>query len=83
MSNERKSLEKFLFESLSSGHFNQVARLERNLFSYDFRLSREKLIKILENLRSEFAMNNPIYAPRFTPGVAAVNLIKTSICINA
>ena len=70
ISSERKSLEKFLFENLSSADFNQVAGLERNLFSHDFRLSRERLIKKLENLRHESSMNNPIYAPRFTPGPA-------------
>ena len=59
---------------MSFADFNQVARLERNLFSHDFRLSREQLIKKLENLQNESSMNNPIYAPRFTHGPTLVNL---------
>ena len=43
---------------MSSADFNQVARLERNLFSYDFPLSGERLIKKLENLRDESSINN-------------------------
>jgi len=43
LSSERKSLEKFLFENLSSVGFSHVARLERHLFSHDFRLSRAPL----------------------------------------
>ena len=47
---------------------------ERNLFSHDFRLSKERLYKKLEGLRNESSMRNRIYSPRFTPGPAIVNL---------
>ena len=64
---------------MSSADFNQAAGLERNLFSHDFRLSRERLIKKLKNLGKESSINNPIYAPRFTPGPTVVNLSSRTL----
>ena len=74
ISSERKSLENYLFENLSTVDFSQVVRLERNLFSHDFRLSKERLYTKLEKLREESSMRNRIYSPRFTPGPGMVNL---------
>ena len=63
-----------MFENLSTVDFSQVVRLERNLFSHDFRLSKERLYTKLEKLREESSMRNRIYSPRFTPGPGMVNL---------
>ena len=63
-----------MLENLSTVDFSQVVRLERNLFSHNFCLSKERLYKKLEGLRNESLMRNRIYSPRFTPGPAIVNL---------
>ena len=72
-------METFLLENLSTVDFAQVVKLERNLFSHDFRLSKERLYKKLEGLRNESSMRNHIYSPGFTPGHAIVNLSSKTL----
>ena len=61
-------METFLLENLSTVDFSQVVRLERNLISHDFCLSKEQLYKKLESSRNGSSIGNRIYYPRFTPG---------------